>query len=117
MNKKIGLFLDDERNPEDVTWITYPDNIEWYCLTRMNDFMFCIMESDDVDYISFDHDLQDFDLYGGENTGYDCLKWLLNYCIDNNKNIPMCFFHSQNVVGKENMQSYYNNFIKFIEGE
>ena len=24
-----GLFLDDERNPEDVTWIKYPDNIEW----------------------------------------------------------------------------------------
>ena len=23
----IGIFLDDERNPEDVTWINYPKNI------------------------------------------------------------------------------------------
>ena len=28
-NKIKGLFLDDERVPQDVTWVNYPKNIEW----------------------------------------------------------------------------------------
>ena len=30
------------------------------------------------DYISFDHDL------GEEKSGYDCAKWLVEYCLDHN---------------------------------
>jgi len=30
-----------------------------------------------IDFISFDHDL------GLEETGYDCVKFLVNYCLDN----------------------------------
>ena len=109
---KIGIFIDDERNPEDVTWVQYPDDITWFVVTRMNDFIFVITQSDVVDYVSFDHDLQDFDLLGKENTGYDCLKFLVRYYMDNDKPLPTCFFHTQNPVGKENMMCYYENAIK-----
>lgn len=112
----IGIFLDDERNPEDVTWIQYPEGIEWYVVRRMNDFLFCIYNMENTDYVvSFDHDLQDYNLAGKENTGHDCLKSLVDYCMDKGYMLPECFFHTQNPVGKKNMVSYYENAKKFTE--
>jgi len=112
----IGIFLDDERNPEDVTWIQYPEGIEWYVVRRMNDFLFCIYNMENTDYVvSFDHDLQDYNLAGKENTGHDCLKSLVDYCMDKGYMLPECFFHTQNLVGKKNMVSYYENAKKFTE--
>lgn len=102
----IGLFLDDERNPEDVKWVNYPDGIEWYIVRRMCDFMFTVLHCD-FDVISFDHDIQDFNSMGQESTGYDCLKWLADRCIDTGKQLPNCYFHTQNPVGKNNMEQYY----------
>lgn len=111
----IGIFLDDERNPEDVYWVSYPDDIEWYVVRRMADFLFCIFNMEEEGYVvSFDHDLQDFNLLGEENTGYDCLKTMLDFCMDRGVPIPKCYFHTQNPIGKENMVSYYNNVVKFI---
>ena len=112
----IGVFLDDERNPKDVTWLNYQEGIEWYIVRRMADFLSCIHNMEEENYIiSFDHDLQDFNLTGTENTGYDCLKSLVDFCIDNNMSIPVCLFHTQNPVGKENMSCYYENAKKFID--
>lgn len=113
---KIGLFLDDERNPEDVTWVDYPDDIEWYVVRRMNDFLFVIMTCE-FDYISFDHDINDYNLLDKENTGYDCLKQLVDWLIASGFKTPKCFFHTQNPVGKKNMEAYYNNFIKHLENK
>lgn len=111
----IGIFLDDERNPEDVTWLNYQEGIEWYVVRRMADFLFCIYNMSEEDYIiSFDHDLQDFNLTGQENTGYDCLKSLVDFCLDTGVNLPVCFFHTQNPVGKENMRAYYENAKKHL---
>lgn len=58
------------------------------------------------DFISFDHDL------GEEKTGYDCAKWLVNFCMDNNLQLPEFSVHSQNPVGKENIQLLLENFNK-----
>lgn len=47
------------------------------------------------DGICFDHDL------GEEKTGYDCAKWLVDYCMDNNLKLPLYAIQSANPVGKE----------------
>ena len=110
---KLGLFLDDERNPEDVTWVDYPDNVDWYVVRNKNDFMIYLIKYD-FDYVSFDHDIQCYNKNGDEITGYDCLK---SFCLVLNqlyKKIPKCFFHTQNPIGKKNMESYYNNFLKSV---
>ena len=48
-----------------------------------------------------------------EKTGYDCAKWLVEYCIDNNKSLPKYAIQSANPVGKENINSLLMNFNKF----
>jgi len=90
--------------------------------------------------ICFDHDLSDFQaFYNGypdrleadlaeareqgkiqewneilenEKTGLDCCKWLIDYCIDNEVELPKWNCQSANPVGKENMNSLLNNFRK-----
>lgn len=111
----IGVFLDDERNPDDVTWLKYNQDIDWYVVRRMNDFLFRIFNMEESEYVvSFDHDIQDYDLTGKENTGYDCLKSLVDFCLDTGAKLPVCFFHTQNPVGKQNMQAYYENAKKHL---
>ena len=73
--------------------------------------------------ISFDHDLsdkkyilhlnkdEDLSKYR-EKTGYECAKWLVNYCLDNDLDIPEYYVHSYNTVGKTNIISYIENFKK-----
>ena len=56
------------------------------------------------DFISFDHDL------GLQESGYDCAKWLVSYCLDNEMALPDFMVHSQNPVGKRNIESLLNNF-------
>lgn len=106
-----SIFLDDERIPTDVTWIELPD-IKWSIIRDFAWFKFYI-NGGMPEYITFDHDLQDFNEDGTENTGYTCLKWLVDYCLDYNMMLPVCFFHSMNPVGVKNMKSYYENALKF----
>jgi len=64
--------------------------------------------------VSFDHDIADF-TYEYEKTGYDCVKWLSNYCLDNNKKFPKYLIHTGNNVGSKNMLEYIRNFKKNCE--
>ena len=111
----IGIFLDDERNPEDVTWIDYPNDIEWYVVRRMNDFLVAVFNMTGEYFISFDHDLAEFDLAGDENTGYKALKAMVDYHIQKEYTLPKCYFHTQNPIGKKNMEMYYQNALKHIK--
>lgn len=117
--KTVGVFLDDERNPEDVIWIQYPDNIEWKVVRTMREFVaWCVLVDKDViqnAVFSFDHDLQDFDHSSSvEYTGYTCIKWLVDYLIYSDFKLPdSVYFHSQNPIGRDNMQTYYENARKF----
>lgn len=38
MSRIKGLFLDDERVPQDVTWIKYPENVEWVVVRSYDEF-------------------------------------------------------------------------------
>lgn len=111
------LFLDDERYIEDVTWVKYPSYDNVHILRRECDFMFAIMHIDCIkDYLfSFDHDLQDFDVAGNENTGYTCAKWLCDYILDRNWNPDDLNYvvHTKNPIGGKNIISYIENFKTF----
>jgi hypothetical protein len=49
-----------------------------------------------------------------EKTGYQAAKWLVDYCVDNSLSIPEYIVHSQNEVGKKNIQSYLENAKKHL---
>lgn len=110
------IFLDDERNLEDVTWIKYPEFHSSITVRNFHEFKYVIPYVKDWNntYFSFDHDLQDFNDDGSENTGYDCLKWLCDYIMDNDiKNLNV-IVHTKNPVGGNNIKYYYQNFMDFI---
>lgn len=112
-----GLFIDDERIPQDVTWIKYPENVEWTIVRSFQDFSLELAHGDTYYQVySFDHDIQSY-IDGREYTGYDCLKCLLSIetMIGNKLDNTQFFFHSQNPVGKKNMESYYQNYVKFVK--
>jgi hypothetical protein len=47
---------------------------------------------------------------GEGKTGLDCAKFLVEYCLDNQIHKINFQVHSQNPVGKENIESLLNNF-------
>ena len=46
-------------------------------------------------------------------TGYDCAKWLVEYCMDNDKDIPPYGIQSANPVGKENIDKLLKSYKNF----
>lgn len=106
-----GLFLDDERNPQDATWMQYPEAIEWVVVRTFSEFVKEVT-SQGFDLISLDHDLQDFSK-GSEMTGYDCLKFYCNFIDLHNLALPrLVVVHSMNPIGKVNIMSYWKNFLR-----
>jgi hypothetical protein len=121
---KTILWLDDVRDPIyqsgfcsdcEVVWVkSYDEFVEW------------IEKNSLPDHICFDHDLeipvaeaaraegmskrQSGKLKSVEKTGYDCAKWLVNYCIDNNEDLPTWSVHSMNPEGNKNIALLLRNF-------
>jgi hypothetical protein len=110
------LFLDDIRYPIEAYHYTKQDIFlrkDWYIVRNYEQFVNWILESGLPEIISFDHDLGD-EHYLDQNsqefvekTGYDCAKWLVEYCMDNNADLPKFYCHSMNPVGKENIESLF----------
>lgn len=108
-----GLFLDDERNPSDVTWECYPDNVEWFVVRSYPEFKKALTLNQ-WDLISFDHDLQDFNDSKRERTGYDCVKFLVQGLMwDSGIKLkdPTIYFHTKNPIGKKNMSMYWQSYL------
>ena len=104
------LFIDD---------IRYPFNIGVDC----TDFMIArnpfvakqLIEQYKPQYICFDHDLGIDDNGNLYETGYDIAKWLVEKDLDDSTFITSQFkylVHSANPVGKNNIESLLNNYIK-----
>jgi hypothetical protein len=115
------LFLDDIRKPKDAYQYTKQQVFireDWYIVRNYQEFVERILENGLPDMISFDHDLADQHYLNPdsrdfiEKTGYDCAKWLIGYCIDYGLELPECYCHSMNPVGKQNIESLLNNFKK-----
>jgi len=135
---KTLLWLDDLRNPfldiEGKVPQGY-DQIHW--VLNYEQFVQYIEKFGFPNAISFDHDLADehytpayfWDDYEEskkyqewkqkeykEKTGKDCANWLVDYCLDNNKNyLPEIFVHSANPVGADNIRILLENFKKHLE--
>jgi len=132
------LFLDDYRKPSDVTWVHGPICNHWEVVRNYNEFVDYISQHGIPEYVSFDHDLADEHYqvmleenqhvetftafidddqgglnatfhYGPEKTGYDCAKWLVDYCVENGQQFPYFRVHSMNPVGKQRIISYIAN--------
>lgn len=131
-----NLFLDDVRTPESTYKYTLKDVYilkEWSIVRSYEAFVAHITTHGLPKLISFDHDLAKAhyheSMYKGrevymkyietttEKTGYDCAKWLVEYCINNNLNLPNFMIHSMNPVGGENIQMLLENFKKHQSGE
>ena len=113
-----GIFLDDKRQPEDVSWITYPKNIEWVVVRNSEEFQEIVSEQRDLSKVSFsfDHDIQDYDWYGREVTGLDCLKFLVEVCMEERvRSFPHVYLHTQNIVGKKDMEGYITSYLDFCQ--
>ena len=105
----MKLYLDDIRNPHQ----TYPNDSDWFVVRNYNEFVSAIEQHfSELEIISFDHDISNYDDNGDEVSGYTLVKYLCNYVLDNDLDISNLEirFHTANVVGKENMETYWDNF-------
>lgn len=128
-----ALFLDDVRMPNNALYwecssgkfnIIEPPKLNWRIVRSYKDFVGMISKEGLPKTISFDHDLSEehyiegisgqqpkYDEYK-EKTGYDALKWLIEYCLEKNHPLPKCYVHSFNPVGRENMFSLIESYTK-----
>lgn len=131
-NKKILLWLDDRRDPfRHEDWLKFspiekPFEVVW--IKNYKRFVGWIKKNGLPDAICFDHDLSDFsfDIIGfvfhksplrKERTGYDCAKWLVNYCLENNFALPKWNVQSSNEPGKKNINGILLSYLKHIENQ
>lgn len=131
--KKTLLFLDDYRDPfsKKVDWMVFSPigrDVTTIWVKSYSEFVDWITENGLPDAIAFDHDLDEEHYapqceWGNynewainqnfkEKTGYDCAKWLVDYCMDNNVPLPIFSSHSANPAGRENITKLLTNFLK-----
>jgi hypothetical protein len=126
------LWLDDLRNPYINLEGRVPKEkgvVEW--VLNYEQFTQWIEKFGLPEIISFDHDLadehytpkeywhnyqvskdyQDAQNYQ-EKTGMDCAKWLVDYCMDNNAQLPKFYVHSANPVGADNIRGLLRSYLK-----
>lgn len=123
-----NLFLDDERFPDQVRWVKLP-SVGFTIVRSYDEFVENILDNGRVPtFVTFDHDLCDahycamaqevesythddgdlvktFD-YGPEKTGFECAKWLVEFCHEANVKFPDYEVHSLNPVGAKRIRDY-----------
>lgn len=133
-HKPERLFLDDRRQPIDAYHYTKLEMFleEWTVVKNYTEFIMHIIKHGLPKIISFDHDLanshytpeelwQDYNKskswqerqVHSERTGYDCAKWLTEYCLENSLTLCDFYCHSMNPVGKDNINNHlltYKNY-------
>ena len=123
------LFLDDIRQISDVRKYCVLPNIndkEWIIARNYKEFVDLITLRGLPKFVCYDHDLADCHYGHGlnndeipygeykERTGYDCAKWLVNYCMERGIKHPHYVVHSMNPVGKQNIEAYINSYNKTL---
>lgn len=123
---KYNLFLDDFRVPSDAFKYMKDSSyttLEWLIVRDYREFVEIVEQLYAEDkfpgLVSFDHDLHD-DHYEApfaiehskEQTGLDCAKWLVSFCMEKKLELPNYKIHSMNPGGKENIQSYLESYLK-----
>ena len=108
---RIVIFLDDFRKPNKYVNMNINRVYQAY---SYKDFVYLLNKLynkyNRIDEIWFDHDLGDVN----DGTGYDCAKYLVQFCEDNNIKLPEYHIQSANQVGKLNIDSYLKSYIKSL---
>lgn len=128
------VFLDHKRKPYDVKWVVQLPIAAWEIIRNYNEFVLHVTKYGVPGFVSFDYDLVDdyyqampkeceehqyifnfendqgmnyptFD-YGSEKTGYDCAKFLVDFCANNGYKFPDYEVHSMNPVGGKRIRDY-----------
>jgi hypothetical protein len=104
MKMSYALFIDDLRIPKTVSPCE-----ERKIVRTSGEAISYVKEHGVPNYISFDHDL------GGEDTAIKFVDWLIEYDLDGHINISnlMYHVHSANPVGKLNIESKLNSYLKY----
>ncbi len=119
----MKIFLDDIRIPNmshnDERGISVLSDTNKWIITRDYKSFTKIIDNefDNIELISFDHDLACYDDDGNELTGKDAVNYVVDYCMDNNKKFPDWYVHSDNTAGRENIIKTILNFLNRIEGK
>jgi hypothetical protein len=132
------LWLDDIRNPREEIWWNWiiqaelnPDDYDIVWVKSHAEFTKWITVNGLPAVICFDHDLGE-DLAKGRVSkgmskrqarilkretlsGFDCAKWLIEFCLDNELNAPEYRIQSANPVGAENIKGLIENFRKNVK--
>lgn len=125
------LFLDDVRQPDNVTWAQFPRDEMTFIVRNYKSFVKTVMLNRVPMFVCFDHDLAEEHYavqaiendmvktdqvpdYGSEKTGYDCAKWLVDYCAENKVKFPKYVVHSLNPAGKDRIIGYIENAKKHL---
>lgn len=122
----MWIFLDDKRdsplavhNEKRGMGLDMGKSNQWVYARNYNEFINLVSSNfDQVDLISFDHDidswediLNDGSLTPIEKTGKDAAQYVIDFCIDNNKVLPNWFVHSDNSSGNSNIRNLLVNFM------
>jgi len=131
MITNYNLFLDDVRLPNQVTWVDLPPNQHYTLVRNYQEFVDLITLRGLPKFVTYDHDLSmehyenyhtvnqqgglviDYNKFG-EKTGYDCAKWLVEYCMKKGVKHPPYQVHSMNPIGKQNIISYVESYNKTL---
>ena len=127
------LFLDDNRNPADVTWVPMPIvRPGWIIVRSYQEFVKAVEDRGLPKFIAFDHDLHYehmkdyFAVCENEGqildplklnyakyvhkTGYHCAQFLTEYCLKTKTPLPDYVVHSMNHIGVRNITNWLQNF-------
>ena len=112
-NIMYNIFLDDVRSPKTTKHVELP-LCEWTIIRSYDEFCRIISSRGLPHRIAFDHDLSYDDQNKTENfnekTGYDAAKWLIEYCMRTEQELPEFSCHSMNPYGKRNIISLLENY-------
>lgn len=135
---KTLLWLDDIRDPKDQIWQDWiiganlnPNDYNIVWVKSYQEFTKWITTNRLPTVICFDHDLgedvaksrvskgmskrQARTLKRETLSGFDCTKWLVEFCINNSINMPEYRIQSANPVGAENIKGLIENFKRNVK--
>ncbi len=102
-SKTYNLFLDDEREPQRVTFFWGDDrytDLEWVVVRSHRAFVQEILDrfkqGQVPSLVSFDYCLGTT-----ENTGLDSAVFLNGWCKENSFDLPECLVHSMHISGRD----------------
>lgn len=126
--KKL-LWLDDVRDPNETIWNNWiaknagnPSDYKIFWVKDYVQFVSRVLENGLPHTVCFDHDLayehyeytpeKEFQNLTWAETGYDCAKWMTEYCKKHNLPFPNYAVQSANPVGKQRIINLIEDFKK-----